>query len=123
LTVSWRGPEGFAAKLWGMVTPDEFDPHPDRTRWLRRSITGAVATAVLGITGTGLAVAIVTSRQPATTGDTQASSDNGSTGSSTPSSGSTSSNSGSSSGSQSDQGSGLGSSTQDAPTQGGSNGS
>jgi len=99
-----------------MVTPDEFDPHPDRTRWLRRSITGAVATAVLGITGTGLAVAIVTSRQSGTSGtsgDTQASTD----------SGSSSSDSGSSSGSQSNQGSGLGSSTQDAPTQGGSNGS
>lgn len=121
MTVSWCGPEGFAAKLSGMVTPDEFDPHPDRTRWLRRSITGAVATAVIGITGTGLAVAIVTSRQPATSGDTQASSD--STSSSTPSSGSTSSDGGSSSGSQSDQGSGLGTSTQDAPTQGGSNGS
>jgi hypothetical protein len=96
-----------------MVTPDEFDPHPDRTRWLRRSITGAVATAVLGITGTGLAVAIVTSRQSGTSGDTQASTD----------SGSSSSDSGSSSGSQSNQGSGLGSSTQNAPTQGGSNGS
>ena len=97
-----------------MVTNDEFDPHPDRTRWLRRSVAGAVATAVLGISGTGLAVAVLTSRQPDTSGGTQASS--GSDG------GTSTSDSGSSSGTQS-QGSGLGSSQQNVPTQGGSHGS
>jgi len=43
-----------------MVTTEAFDPHPDRTRWLRRFAAAAVATAVLGVTGTGLAVAVLT---------------------------------------------------------------
>lgn len=93
-----------------MVTTEAFDPHPDRARWLRRSATAAIATVVLGVTGTGLAVGILTARQPDTSGGTQASS-------TSDDSGSSSSDSGSSSGS------GLGSAQQDAPTQGGSHGS
>ena len=96
-----------------MVTT-AIDPHSDRTRWLRRSAAAAIATVVLGVTGTGLAVGIVSARQSAPSGDTQASSSDGSSSSD---SGSTSD-----SGSSSDS-SGLGSAQQDAPTQGGSNGS
>ncbi|WP_020390266.1 hypothetical protein [Kribbella catacumbae] len=98
-----------------MVTT-AIDPHPERTRWLRRSAAAAIATVVLGITGTGLAVGILTARQPDTSGGTQASSSDDS---------STSSDSGSSSSddSGSSSSSGLGSAQQDAPVQGGSNGS
>jgi hypothetical protein len=96
-----------------MVTT-AIDPHSDRTRWLRRSAAAAIATVVLGIAGTGLAVGIVSARQPdSSSGGTQASSgDSGTTRDS--GSGSSSSDSGSS---------GLGSAQQNAPTQGGSNGS
>ena len=93
-----------------MVTTEAFDPHPDRIRWLRRAATAAVATAVLGVTGTGLAVGILSARQPESTGGTQASSTSSDDGSSSSDSGSSS-------------GSGLGSAQQDAPTQGGSHGS
>lgn len=90
-------------------------PHPERTRWLRRSAAAAIATVVLGITGTGLAVGILTARQPDTSGGAQASSSEDSSSSSTDGSGSSSND---------DSGtSGLGSAQQDAPTQGGSNGS
>ncbi|NEA31019.1 hypothetical protein [Streptomyces sp. SID13031] len=103
-----------------MVTT-AIDPHPDRTRWLRRSAAAAIATVVLGVTGTGLAVGILSARQPDTSGGTQASSSDDS-GSSSDSGSGSSSDSGS--GSSSDSGSsGLGSAQQDAPTQGGSNGS
>ena len=103
-----------------MVT-SAIDPHSVRTRWLRRSAAAAIATVVLGVTGTGLAVGIVSARQPNNSGGTQASSSDDSSSSD---SGSSSSDSGSGSGSSSDSGSsGLGSAQQDAPTQGGSNGS
>jgi hypothetical protein len=96
-----------------MVT-SQFDPHPERARWLRRSAAAAIATAVLGITGTGLAVGIVAARQPDDSGGTQASTsgdaDSGSSSSSTDN------------GSNSDD-SGLGSAQQNAPAQGGSHGS
>jgi hypothetical protein len=95
-----------------MVTTEAFDPHPDRTRWLRRGVAAAVATVVLGVTGTGLAVGILAARQPDTSGGTQASSttdDNGS------------SSSDSQSQSQSDNG--LGQAQQNAPAQGGTHGS
>lgn len=99
-----------------MVTT-AIDPQSDRTRWLRRSAAAAIATVVLGITGTGLAVGIISARQPDTSGGTQASTSD----SSDSGSGSTSdSGSGSSS---DDSGSGLGSAQQDTPAQGGSNGS
>lgn len=90
-------------------------PHPERTRWLRRSAAAAIATVVLGITGTGLAVGILTARQPDTSGGAQASSSEDSSSSSTDGSGSSSSDDSASSG--------LGSAQQDAPAQGGSNGS
>jgi hypothetical protein len=105
-----------------MVTPEAFDPHPDRTRWLRRSAASALATAVLGVTGTGLAVAVLTARQPDNSGGTQATTgtDDGTSGSS----GSSDSGSSSSDNGSSDNGSsGLGSAQQDSPTQGGSHGS
>jgi hypothetical protein len=95
-----------------MVTPDAFEPHPERSRWLRRASAAAVATAVLGVGGTGLVVAVLAAQQPDTSsGGTQASSDSDS--------------SSSHQGSSSDQGSssGLGSTQQDTPAQGGSNGS
>jgi hypothetical protein len=97
-----------------MVTT-AIDPHSVRTRWLRRSAAAAIATAVLGVTGTGLAVGIISARQPdSSSGGTQAASSDDSS----------SSDSGSGSGSSSDSdGSGLGSAQQDAPAQGGSNGS
>ncbi|WP_328320196.1 hypothetical protein OHA70_21145 [Kribbella sp. NBC_00382] len=102
-----------------MVTTP-IDPHSARTRWLRRSAAAAIATVVLGVTGTGLAVGIVSARQSDNPSGTQASSSDDSN----------SSDSGSSSGSSSDDGSGgssgssgLGSAQQNAPTQGGSNGS
>jgi cytoskeletal protein RodZ len=108
-----------------MVTT-AIDPQSDRTRWLRRSAAAAIATLVLGITGTGLAVGIISARQPDTSSDTQASSsdDSGtSSGSSSSDSSSSSSSDDSGSSSGSSSGSGLGSSQRDAPTQGGSNGS
>ncbi|MEV6417496.1 hypothetical protein [Kribbella sp. NPDC051718] len=102
-----------------MVTT-AIDPHSDRTRWLRRSAAAAIATVVLGITGTGLAVGIVSARQSDSSGGTQAaSSDDSSSTDSGSGSGSSSDN-----GSSSDSGSsGLGTAQPDAPTQGGSNGS
>ncbi|MDX6259388.1 MAG: hypothetical protein QOH84_1076 [Kribbellaceae bacterium] len=103
-----------------MVTT-AIDPHSDRTRWLRRSAAAAIATVVLGITGTGLAVGIVSARQSDNSGGTQASSSDDSGSSSDSGSGSSSDN-GSGSSSNSD-GSGLGPAQQNAPTQGGSNGS
>lgn len=81
-------------------------PHLARTRWLRRAGAAAVATAVLGLGSTGLAVVVLTARQPDTSSDPQAAS--------------TSSPASSSSDEQS---SGLGQADQDAPAQGGSNGS
>lgn len=92
-------------------------PHPERTRWLRRSAAAAIATVVLGITGTGLAVGILTARQPDTSGGAQASSSEDNSSSSSDSDG------GGSSSSDDSGSSGLGSAQQDAPTQGGSNGS
>lgn len=108
-----------------MVTK-AIDPHSDRTRWLRRSAAAAIATVVLGVTGTGLAVGIISARQPDTSGGTQASSTGDGSGSSSSSGSSNDSGSSSSDGSgssSSDDSSGLGSAQQDAPTQGGSNGS
>ncbi|MEV8373439.1 hypothetical protein AB0P21_11920 [Kribbella sp. NPDC056861] len=93
-----------------MVTT-ALDPHPDRTRWLRRSAAAAIATVVLGITGTGLAVGIVSARQADDSGGTQATPESSNSG--TDDSGS----------SNSTDDSGLGTAQQDAPTQGGSNGS
>lgn len=104
-----------------MVTT-AIDPHSDRTRWLRRSAAAAIATVVLGVTGTGLAVGIISARQSTPSGDTQASSSDGSGSSDSGSSSGSTSDSGSGSSSDS-SGSGLGSAQQDAPTQGGSNGS
>jgi hypothetical protein len=86
-------------------------PHLARTRWLRRASAAAVATAVLGLGSTGLAVAVLTARQPDTSSDPQAA----------PTSSTTTE--GSSSGQSDDQSSGLGQADQDAPAQGGSNGS
>ena len=103
-----------------MVTSDAFDPHSQRRRWLRRSAAAAIATAVLGITGTGLAAGIVTARQHDNSGGTQATSSSDDSGSSSDDSGSSSS---SSSGSSSSNSSGLGSATQGTQTQGGSHGS
>lgn len=57
-----------------MVTTEAFDPHPDRTRWPRRSAAAAIATVVVGVGGTGLAVGILSARQPDTSGGTQATS-------------------------------------------------
>lgn len=96
-------------------------PHPERTRWLRRSAAAAIATVVLGITGTSLAVGILTARQPDTSGGAQASSSEDSSTSGSNSSDDSGSSSSDDSGSNS--GSGLGSAQQDAPVQGGSNGS
>jgi hypothetical protein len=95
-----------------MVTT-AIDPHSVRTRWLRRSAAAAIATVVLGVTGTGLAVGIVSASHSDSSGGTQASTadDNSSD------SGSSSTDDGSSSSS------GLGSAQQNAPAQGGSNGS
>lgn len=95
-----------------MVTTQAFDPHPDRTRWLRRSAAAAIATVVVGVGGTSLAVGILSARHPDTSGGTQASTS------------STDDGSESSDDSSSDSdGSGLGWAQQDAPTQGGSHGS
>jgi hypothetical protein len=99
-----------------MVTT-AIDPHSVRTRWLRRSAAAAIATVVLGVTGTGLAVGIISARQPDTSGGTQATSSDGSGSSSDSGSGSSSDDSGTSTGS------GLGQAQQGAPAQGGSNGS
>jgi hypothetical protein len=99
-----------------MVTTDAFDPHPDRTRWLRRAGFAAIATAALGIGGTGLAVGVLSAHQ----------SDNGTTGTPSNSSGSQSSDDSGSSGSSSNgdsSGSGLGQSQQGATSHGGSHGS
>ncbi|GAB3832566.1 hypothetical protein [Kribbella italica] len=79
-------------------------PHLARTRWLRRAGAAAVATAVLGLGSTGLAVAVLTARQP----------DTSSTTASTPND---------QGASDQDSTSGLGQADQDAPAQGGSNGS
>lgn len=102
-------------------------PHLARTRWLRRAGAAAVATAVLGLGSTGLAVAVLTARQPDTSSDPQAAPTSGTT-SSSPSDEQGSSPS--DQGSTGDQGgtgdqstSGLGQADQDAPAQGGSNGS
>jgi hypothetical protein len=95
-----------------MVTT-ALDPHSDRTRWLRRSAAAAIATVVLGITGTGLAVGIVSARQSDDSGGAQAAPESSDSG--TDDSGS--------SGSSSSDDNGLGSAQQGAPTQGGSNGS
>ncbi|MFI6832140.1 hypothetical protein ACIBG5_33885 [Kribbella sp. NPDC050241] len=110
-----------------MVTTEAFEePHSARRRWLRRASAAAIATAVLGIGGTGLSVAIVSARQA----------DNGSTGTTTSSGTGSSSSGGSSSGGSSSSGSssggsssddsgssGLGSASSGSTAQGGSNGS
>ncbi len=83
-------------------------PHLARTRWLRRAGAAAVATAVLGLGSTGLAVAVLTARQPDTSSDPQAATSSGTTASNPSDDQSTS---------------GLGQADQDAPAQGGSNGS
>jgi len=104
-----------------MVTTEAFEvSHSARRRWLRRASAAAIATAVLGIGGTGLSVAIVSARQAdsGSTGTTVGSTNSGS--------GSTSSSDGSSSGGSSsdDSGSsGLGSAPSGSTSQGGSNGS
>lgn len=87
-------------------------PHLARTRWLRRAGAAAVATAVLGLGSTGLAVAVLTARQPDTSSDPQAATSSGTT---------ANSDDQSTTGDQST--SGLGQADQDAPAQGGSNGS
>ena len=104
-----------------MVTTDAFDdPRSSRRRWLRRASAAAIATAVLGIGGTGLSVAVLSAKQPdsGSTGTTASStsSDDDSGSSSSGSSSSGSDDSGSSS-------SGLGSSSSGSTSQGGSNGS
>ncbi len=91
-----------------MVTTT-IDPHSGRARWLRRSTAAAVATVVLGVTGTGLAVGILSARQPDTSGGGAEASTGPGSGTSDP-------------GSTSDD-SGLGSAQQGAPAQGGSHGS
>lgn len=92
-----------------MVTTT-IDPHSGRARWLRRSTAAAVATVVLGVSGTGLAVGILSARQPDTSGGgAEASSSGPGSGTSNP-------------GSTSDD-NGLGSAQQGAPAQGGSHGS
>ncbi|WP_433018206.1 hypothetical protein [Kribbella sp. CA-294648] len=103
-----------------MVTTT-IDPHSGRARWLRRSTAAAVATMVLGVTGTGLAVGILSARQPDTAGGgAEASSGPGNSGTGDNGTG----NQGSTGGSTSDNGgSGLGSAQQGAPAQGGSHGS
>ena len=95
-----------------MVTTEAFDPHSARTRWLRRSAAAAIATVVLGVGGTGLAVGVLSAHQPDTSGGTQASTSSDSTDSGDDSSGDDSSSD-----------SGLGSAQQDAPAQGGTHGS
>jgi hypothetical protein len=97
-----------------MVTPNAFEPRPDRSRWLRRAGAAAVATAVLGVGGTGLVVAVVSTHKSDASTGTQATSDDDS--------GSSSSSSSSSNDDQSSS-SGLGSTQQNTQTQGGSNGS
>lgn len=94
-----------------MATPDAFEPRPDRSRWLRRAGAAAVATAVLGVGGTGLMVAVLSAQQPDSGSGTQASSDDSGSSSSTDNQSSSSSSGG------------VGSTQQDSPTQGGSNGS
>lgn len=89
-----------------MVTTT-IDTQLGRARWLRRSAAAAVATVVLGITGTGAAVGILSARQPDTSGGTEASTGPGA----------------GDSGSSDSTGSGLGSAQQGAPAQGGSHGS
>ncbi|WP_432946784.1 hypothetical protein ACQPXM_09140 [Kribbella sp. CA-253562] len=100
-----------------MVTTEAFASHSDRDRWLRRAGAAAVATAVLGLGSTGLAVAVLTARQPDASTDPQAANSSGTT-NSTPDG----SNSGTTNGSD-QQSSGLGQADQDAPAHGGSNGS
>ncbi|GAA1527062.1 hypothetical protein [Kribbella lupini] len=86
-------------------------PHLARTRWLRRAGTAAVATAVLGLGGTGLAVAVLTARQPDPSGVSNTS-------------GTTASSPSDNQGTTGDQSTGgLGQADQDAPAQGGSHGS
>ncbi|MEU0095305.1 hypothetical protein [Kribbella sp. NPDC006257] len=104
-----------------MVTQDAFEPHLQRARWLRRAGAAAFATAVVGIGGTGLVVAVVAAKQPAA--GTTASTDSGSSGSSSDGSGDTGSSSSGGSSSDNNSSSGLGTTQQDAPTQGGSHGS
>ncbi|TWD82230.1 hypothetical protein FB561_3358 [Kribbella amoyensis] len=106
-----------------MVTSDAFDPHPDRTRWLRRAGAAGVATAVLGIGSTGLAVAVLSARQPTTGSGSSGTSSSGDSWSSDGSGGTSDDNGGSSSNQGSDQGSGLGQAQQGSPVQGGSHGS
>lgn len=94
-----------------MVTHAE-DAQAVRARWLRRSVATAVVTAVIGIGGTGLAVAVLAGRQAVDA-------EPGSGGTSSASA--TDSASAGSTDSQSE--SGLGQAEQDQPAQGGSNGS
>jgi hypothetical protein len=98
-----------------MVTTEAFASHSDRARWLRRAGAAAVATAVLGLGSTGLAVAVLTARQPDATADPQAANSASSTSGSDGSTGTTNGSD--------QQGSGLGQADQDAPAHGGSNGS
>ncbi len=95
-----------------MVSTDAFEvSHSPRRRWLRRASVAAIATAVLGIGGTGLSVAVASARQPD-------SGSSGTTATPTSSDDTSSDDSGSSSSS-----SGLGSASSGSTSQGGSNGS
>jgi hypothetical protein len=102
-----------------MVTQDAFEPHPERSRWLRRAGAAAIATAVLGVGGTGFVVAALSTQPESSAGTTASSDDSGASSDDSGSSNSSSDDQGSSSSS----GSGLGSTHQNSPTQGGSNGS
>lgn len=108
-----------------MVTSDAFDESKPsfqvaaRRRWLRRAGAAAIATAVIGIGGTGLSVAVLSAKQPDSTGSTVSSTSSDDSGSSS----SSSDDSSGSSGNSSSSGSGLGSTSSNSTSQGGSNGS
>jgi hypothetical protein len=105
-----------------MVT-SRLDPHPERARWLRRSAAAAIATVLLGITGTGLAVGIISVRQHDAAGQAATTGDDSGSGSTSDDNGSSSDNGGTSDNGSTSNGSGLGSAQQNVPAQGGSHGS
>ena len=112
-----------------MITSDA--SHAPRKRWLRRASAAAIATAVLGIGGTGLSVPVVSAKHSTSdnTGTTskgndammlEALDDSTSSSDGSSSSGSSSDNSSNSGTSSS---SGLGSANSGSTSQGGSHGS
>jgi hypothetical protein len=108
-----------------MITTDA--SHAPRRRWLRRASAAAIATAVLGIGGTGLSVAVVSARHSTsgsngTTANSSSNSDDSTSGSDDSGSSSSSNGSGSSS-DDSGSSSGLGSANSGSTSQGGSHGS